>query len=650
VSGLLLYVRLAAALAVVLAPGWALARAIGVSGVAATIAWALGALFAAMAVTFAVSGSLTLTLVLLLLVGVVALPFAVRRREREPWPPHAVAAAGLGVLLGILLWRVAGEIGGDGFFHLARVRKLDALDDLSLRALDEFPDGGLHPGYAFPLWHGLLALVAKVSGVDPADVVRHLPSLLAPLAVLVWLEAGWALLRRAGAAAATAATAVALLAFAPGHGGAYTALALPATTARQILVPAALALAFAVVRRPTPALVATTAAAALALAVVHPSYAPFVCVPFAGFLVVRVLWTRQDLHSGALALGALALPAIAFFVWLLPVIHDTVAVSPDEDARLRAFRLYEGQLDVRSVDSFSVVPDLFGRAGAAAVAALLLVPLAGLAARRRWAAYVVGGGLAVAALTLVPLLFSELTDVVSISQGRRLVGFFPFPFALAGGMGVLAALLGPLAAPVALVGGVVLQLVYEGDFEYRLTAGGPAWATWFAVIGAVAALAFGFLRRRPRERNAGIATALLLLPVFVAGLFSWTPDPERPPGPLSAGLVAALRADVPVGGVVYGDPESSYRIAAMAPVYLCVSAPGHVADTDANRPRERVEEFRAFVRTADLSIPRACGAQWLVVDGARFDLEPKLPLVYEDARWRLYRLSGAGSASGATSG
>ncbi|MDH4178495.1 MAG: hypothetical protein OEV72_13045 [Thermoleophilia bacterium] len=649
-SGVLLYVRLAAATAVVLAPGWAIARAIGVSGVAATLSWSLGALFAALAVTFAVSGSLTLTLVLLLAVGAAAVPFVLRRRGREPWPPHAAVAAALGVLLGILLWQVAGEIGGDGFFHLGRARKLLALDDLSLDALNEFPDGSLHPGYAFPLWHGVLALVAKIGGIDPTDVVLHLPSVLAPLAVLAWLEAGWALFRRAGAAAGAAATAVALIAFAPGHGGAYTALALPATTSRQLLVPAALALAFALVRRPTPALVVTTAVASLALAVTHPSYAPFVCVPFAGFLLVRVAWTRRDLRSGALALGALALPAFAFFVWLLPIVRDTAAVSPDEDERLRAFRLYEGQLDVRSVDSFSVVPDLFGRTGAAAVAALLLVPLAALAARRRWSAYVVGGALAVAALTLVPVLFTAMTDVVSISQGRRLVGFFPFPFALAGGMGVLAALLGPLVAPAALVGGIVLQLVYEGDFEYRLTSGGPAWATWVAVGGGIAALAYGFLQRSTRERSAGTATALLLLPVFVAGLFSWSPDPARRPSPLSAGLVAALRAEVPTGAVVYGDPEASYRIAAAAPVSLCVSAPGHVADTEQNRPRERVAEFRVFARTGDLAIPRACGATWLVVDGARFDLEPRLPLVYADARWRLYRLSGTGSTSGGTSG
>ena len=132
-------------------------------------------------------------------------------------------------MLGLLLWHVAGEIGGDGLFHLARVRKLAELGGLSLSSVTEFADGGLHPGYAFPLWHAFLALVAKVAFADPAEVVLHEPTVLAPLAVLVAYEAGYAMFRRVTPAAASAGAAVAIAAMAPGHGGAYTALALPAT-------------------------------------------------------------------------------------------------------------------------------------------------------------------------------------------------------------------------------------------------------------------------------------------------------------------------------------------------------------------------------------------------------------------------------------
>ena len=643
-SGLWLLLQLVFGFAVVLAPGALLARTLGVRGTSATLAWALALVFAALAVTFVVHGSLTLTLVLLLAGGVAALVVGIRHGRARALVSnhHKVPARGAvlvaGVLLGLLLWHVAGNVGGDGFFHLARIQKLLAFGDLSLRSANEFPDGGLHPGYAFPLWHGFLALVAKVSGVDPVDVVLHGPTVLAPIAVLVAYEAGWALFRRAVPAAASAAAGIAIVAMAPGHGGALTALALPATASRQLLVPAVLALALEVTRRPAPALLASAAAASLALAVVHPTYALFVWIPFAGFLGVRWLWERRDARSGGLALASLVVPAALFFAWLLPVIGDTASVSPDSGERIRGFDQYAGQLH-GTADRFSVVPELFGRTGAVAVAALLLLPLAGLASRRRWAAYVVGGSLAVFAVCLVPWIFTPFSDAVSLSQSRRLAGFLPLAFALAGGMGVLARLVGRAAAPLALAAGIALQLAYPGDFGYTLEDGGPAWATWVALVGAIVALGLGFRHRPPLERTAALASALVLLPTYVHGLTHWSPSEARRPNPLSDGLIAAVRTEVPVGAVVYASPEASYRLGAVAPIRVCVNPPGHVADTVENRPGERVDAFRRFVRTGDLAIPRACGATWLLVDRQRFPhLAPGLPVDYRDARWVLYRL------------
>ena len=160
--------RLALATGILLLPGAAVARALGVRGASVTLAWSLALLFGAMTVTFAVGSSLTLTLVLLLGAGVVALWLG-RGAPRPERLPGRWWVLGAGAVLGVLLWHVAGEIGGDGLFHLARVRKLEVFDLLSLDAVNEFADGGLHPGYAFPLWHGFLALVARVALLDPAE-------------------------------------------------------------------------------------------------------------------------------------------------------------------------------------------------------------------------------------------------------------------------------------------------------------------------------------------------------------------------------------------------------------------------------------------------------------------------------------------------
>lgn len=634
--------RLALATGVLLLPGAAVARALGLRGASVTLAWSLATLFGALAVTFAAGASLNLTLLLMLLLatGAVALRFAWRAPRPERLPGRWWVL-GAGAVLGILLWHVAGEIGGDGLFHLARVRKLEAFDSLSLDAVNEFADGGLHPGYAFPLWHGFLALVAHVAFLDPADVVLHEASVLAPLALLVSYEAGYALFRRVGPAVAVVCAQVAVTALAPAHGGAYTALGLPATASRQLLVPAALALAFAYVERPTRSLLASTAAAGFALAVIHPTYAIFLWLPFAGFLVVRSLAARDETRRVGTALAALVVPAAAFLAWLLPVVRDTASHDPGKDELHRAFEQYKGQLEVFSDTSYRLAPEVFGRAGAVAVAALLFVPLAGLALRRRWAAYVLGGFLAVAAVLLVPRLFVPFSDLVSISQSRRAAGFWPLSFAFAGGLAVLAALLRGLVLPLALAGGIALQLVYPGEFDYALREGGPALVTWIAVIGGAAALVIGVWWRRAIELPGavvGLAATLFVLPVAVHAAANWSPSPARIASPLTAGLVEALREDVPEGSVVYSDLETSYRIAAEAPVYIAAAPPSHVADTAKNRPYERRAANIEFFRTGDVAIPRGAGATWLVVDRKRFDVTPDADHVYRDGRYTLYVL------------
>jgi len=637
----LLYLRLAFATAVVLAPGWLLARALGVRSAAATLAWSLAVVFGALVVTFAVGATLTLTLLLLVAAAIAAGAVGRNRRRppRVPGVPGRAWAFFWGGIVGLILWVAAPTVQGDGLFHLARVRKLLDLDSLSLDRASEFADGSLHPGYAFPLWHGFLALVAKVAGEDPERVVVHLPSILAPLAVVLAFEVGWALFRRTWAAGATAGAQVAMICFAPGKGGAYVFLSLPATSARQLLVPAALALALETLRSPSRALVLSTAAGGLALAVVHPTYAIFLWIPFVGFLAVRALWARKDVRSGALALAALVVPAALFMLWLRPIVHETRSVTPDAAELHRAFDQYAGQLVVHSDTSYNLAPEVFTRAGAVAIVALLLVPLGGFAARRRWAAYVVGGSLAVFATMLIPALFTSLADLVSISQARRAAGFLPFAFAFAGGMGVLAELAGPALIPLALGAGMFLQIVYPGDFEYVLENPGPVWITWFAVIGALVTLVLGLLRRRPPlEKGAALVSAAFLTPVFAAGLLDLRPAPLPEIATVSGGLVHAVRADVAPGEIVYSDAETSFHLAALAPVYIAVAPPGHVADTKENRPYERARDARRFFRTGNLAIPRRYGATYVVVDGLRSDLGLDLPVVYRDDRFTLYRL------------
>ena len=99
-----------------------------------------------------------------------------------------------------------------------------------------------------------------------------------------------------------------------------------------------------------------------------------------------------------------------------------------------------------------------------------------------------------------------------------------------------------------------------------------------------------------------------------------------------------MRADVPKAAVVFSDPETSFRLAAFAPVYIASAPPGHVADTEKNSPYERASDARRFLRTGDLSIPRGYGAEYVVLDRLRTKLVLDLPVVYRDDRFVVYRL------------
>ena len=655
-----LWARLAAATACLLLPGALLARVLRAPGFSAALAWSLGALFGAMAVVFAVHSSLTVALIVLVAIAAGALIAAVLRSSNtvlqgaptaESTPLRSsntvlqgfgVAAAGVG--FGIALWFLTRHLsGGDDLFHLARVRKLDDFGGLSLRSVDEFRDGGLHPGYAFPLWHAFLALVARLGGVDPGAVVLHEASVLVPVAFLVAWESGKEVFRSAWGGLAVLAAQVSMFALAAGGGGSYTALALPATAGRQLLVPAVIALFFAYVTARSSAGLATVAVATGALALVHPTYALFVLVPLGGYVVARALLARTELIEGVAGLASVVLPAGAVALWLRPIARETASVNPSADEVQRALGHYKGQLDVFSDGGYRLAPEVFGRSGAVAVAALLAVPLAVLAARRRWAALVLGGFLAVLALMLVPELFTRFADAVSISQARRAAGFVPFAFAVAGGAAVLARLLRLGALPVGLGVGIAFQLTYPGDFGYALDQGGIALATWIALFGGAAALAIGiFLPRHFGELDSvgpiAAATAVLaVLPVALHGFTHWDARPVTG-RELTPGLVQALRTQVPKRVVVFSDDATSYEIAAFAPVYVASALPGHVADTKANRPYERRDDALAFFRTGDLTIPRRYGAEWLVVDRERSKLKLDLPRAYADAGYLLYRL------------
>jgi hypothetical protein len=605
----IVYLRLAFGTLCVLAPGWAVARAFGQRGASATLAWALASVFVAWSAVFALHRSIHLAAAVLGLVFLGALQVAFRRRG--VWRQASAASGSLvGVVLGWFLWHTAGVVTGDGLFHEARVRKLVDLTSLHLRSVDEFKDGGLHPGYAFPLWHGFLALVSWFSGVDPGTTLRHAPSLLAPVACAVAWEAGVAVFGSRWAGWSLLAVLLAVFCFGPGHGGSWATLSLPGTAARQLLVPAAVALFFT---RQRPA----AAAVFGALALTHPTYALFLLIPLLAFAVVRA--TEWRLWSPVVA--AAIVPTGLVLVWLKPIVDETVSHNPGPAERLRALHHYGDQLVVTNVHHYRLAPEVFGRSGAVAVAALLLLPAAGLALRHRWAVFALAGCLSILLLTEVPWLFVHFSDAVSLSQARRVAGFAPLPFALVGAFALLVRSWRVL--PLVLAAGIVLQRLWPGDFEYGLRHGGPAWATWIALFGGALALVAGSVRRWILPERYGLAAAAAIcftLPVFVHGIRHWSPRVTSDRYALSPRLVHRLRTVVPKGAIVLAPVQVSYRVTAAAPVYVVALPVTHVADTKANDPYGRVRAVRHWTLTNDPRVAQRYGATWAIRAGRLYRL------------------------------
>ncbi len=559
-----------------LAPGWLLARSLGIRSASATLAWSLILVFAALAATFAFGGTLSLTLLLLAIAAAVAVAIAAQRgfRRVETLPGRSRAFF-WGAIVGLLLWVAAPTVQGDGLFHLARIRKLLDLHDLSLDRVSEFADGSLHPGYAFPLWHGFLALIAKLAGEDPERVVVHLPSILAPLAVVVAFEAGWALFRRTWAAGVTAGAQVAMICFAPGTGGAYVFLSLPATASRQLLVPAALALALETIRAPSRALVLSTAASGLALAAVHPTYAIFLWIPFVGFLVVRALWDRADVRPGVLALGSLVVPAALFMLWLRPIVNDTRSVSPG--CRGAAARVRAVPRPARRPLGHVVQPRTRGvharrcggDRGAPARPACRPRGTAALGGVRR--GRLARGVRGHAAAVPLSVARRPRLDLAGATRG----GLPSLRLRLRGRHGRARAARRAHPAPALARRGHVPPDRLSGRLRLRaqrtrLPRGSPG----SSVVGAVVALVVGLLRRRPAlETGAALAAAAFLIPVVAGGLLDLRPAAACPRSRrFRTGSCAPCATSVAAGDVVFSDPETSFRLAAFAPVYIAVGS------------------------------------------------------------------------------
>jgi hypothetical protein len=635
----------AAATCVLLLPGFVMLTylgwpsALGVA-IAAAFAWSICLCSLALAIAFLFERSLSFaalgaSLPLLLL----GLP----KRQRPPpqyrneiLPLFAVIAAG--ALFALAVASAIGALRGDALFHLGRAEKLNELDHLSLEAVGEFRGGDLHPGYAFPAWQGVIALIARLASVEVVEAGTRLAPVLVPFSLACFYAAGSALLRSRLGGVATALAATAIFDLSSPYVTSFRLLSFPAAASVLVLVPATLALVFAYVARGERRLLISLAAGGIALALAHASYLPFLCLILAGFLLASLVARRSlEWRRSAVVVGVLAGASAPFLVWLA-MSAPAVTAATDPEALERYGRRLERVAGSLRLDPAMLIEQQGAWLG------FLALPLVFLA-NPRARALVGGGCLAVLAFLLVPFLFEMLADLVSHSQALRLRYFLPLPFAVG-------------AAAVALGGRGRRGLALA--FCLGLLAGAAAGAGLPLLLGgaaaAVVAVAMSVASRRPGDlqlkRMMTLACVLALsMPSLAVGLLA-VKRPEDPEA-LTRGLVQALKRQVSAGEVILARPVISNRILAEVPVYGVAVPLTHVAQTPGNRARQRLQDASRFFRRA---LPRAARERilnryqvnWVVLDKFRQSPVPdirELCQVYEDRRYVLLRVSLDAAAS-----
>ena len=322
---------------VLILPGAVILRLLGwpaspAAALPACAAWSVTALAPGFVLMLATGGGVPV--IILWLLGVVGAgllvgrgrPVAMDLRLTPTFFWFAAGVAGFAALMWIGSWNNV----GDAVEHIARMRKITDLDPAA-HHLDQLgllpPDTGLHPGYAFPLWHATGAAIVWLTGLDETVMFRFWPTALIPFVAAAVYNAGRQMF---GCRAAGLATCIGYLgAFAfPIGVGYFSQISYPGYICIFLFWPLIVDRTFTYMREGGREPIWTAAASSFVVSAAHPSYAPFMILLLGAFLVARFIMARDrtdDLRRLAVMLGAVTVPFLLFLVWLFPAADSSAS-------------------------------------------------------------------------------------------------------------------------------------------------------------------------------------------------------------------------------------------------------------------------------------------------------------------------------------
>jgi len=633
-----------AACAVLLVPGWGLMRLLRLErhagfGGALPVCFALGLVMwtPALAVGFLLELPFGAVLAMAVAAGWAAALAALRRPVALEPVPLGELAAGLvaSVAFGFVTWRLSTGVVGDALFHVGRMRKIDAVDGLTLTGISSFEHGAPHAGYAFPLLHAAWAGIARAAGVDAAQAFIHLGPLCGVAAILgvaavASSVTGW---RVAGyLAAVPAAWDMCTL-----INGLIMQINQPPPFSLYVLTPAAVLLFLAAVRG---VLIGAYAAGVvvMAIALVHPTYAIPCLAIMAGITVAS--W-RAHLAVARAAVVALAVSTagsvlVAGWIWL-------VAVRGGER---RAIITHSDEFVHHGARAYLMYPwaPVFGRGYV-----LVAIAVLGLLVRYRRTLPAAGALLGPMALLLLPGLSTAAMLTVGMGQFHRFWQVIPWPLALAAAALVGARLLGRWSYPVAAGLAAVLYQLRDTQEFWREPA------SYVVVAGLLVALAC--LVREPRrsiERGSALAAAALVAATLVGPvrfgaehvIDEAQAGPHRPARPdlvveLSPQVVRWFAARSHPMPTVLGEEHRVYELVGEAPVYAVALPEARTRAEPRIDTEHRRQDVAAFFDPASSQQMRDDILRRRNVDYVLVDLQTQsdvLPQLLEDPMLReVYR-------------
>jgi hypothetical protein len=557
---------------VLLLPGWLALRALELEGElgragSAPVAAALGLVAWGPPLALAYLIGLPLGFVIgAVACEVAALAVCVRRPTALPAAPAWELVAGAVGVAGFayLGWRLSLPVVGDGLFHVGLMRKLEDVSSISFGSVSPFLHGPANAGYAFPIMHAALAGVARLAGTDPVTAFRDVQPLCAGLAIASAYALARALTGRRGVAVLAAVLVAwdmcSLL------NGLVIQINQPAPFSVWVLTPAVLILfllEIGRVRRAAPA----TAAAFVAIALVHPTYAVPALVLAAGLLAGAWLAGGRQVRTPALTLAGATVLIGAISLWIyLIAIHGghrhPVLSHPDE------FVLH-GR---RALLMYPWAP-VFERGYV--LAAILLLPVV---IRYRRLLPLAASSVALLLLLLVPGVNTAVIAAVSMGQFHRFWQPLTWPVVAAAGACIAAAFLGRWTWPVAIALALGLHEVRGVDWAWQTP-------TSVLVVGALLAVPLALWRPARAQPVLAVSPAAVALVVALLGPWVWHWGPvvrdSAEAGPyrtepafetvrITPGVVREFRRLPGPAPVVLGDPQRLFELFAFADVRAAV--------------------------------------------------------------------------------